>query len=226
MSMSRSYKWLGGIGYILLMIPFVNLVGYILVGIAWIMAGTDVKQGLFKATGIIMIITMVLSGVMIALFFPTITYLMSGLPFGEPSSFVPPRMFEEFFGAIGLFLILGAVMAVLGLIEWILELVSHFRAASVYNVKWFRRAGWMRIITVIIAIIVIAALIFLAFSTSFFTSFFTEPSGIFNLYTYMLALIIPGLLGLISIIFSAISFFSIPEIERESQRWYPPPPPP
>ncbi len=225
--MSRSYKWLGGIGYILLMIPFVNLVGYILVGIAWIMAGADVKQGLFKATGIIMIITMVLGGVMIALWFPTISYLMSGLSFGEPPSFVPPKMLEEFLGAIGLFLVLGAVMAVLGLVEWILELVSHFRAASVYNVKWFRRAGWMRIITIIIAIIVIAALIFLVFSTTFLTSFFTEPSGIFNIMSiYLLVLIVPGLLGLISIIFSAISFFSIPEVEREPRRWYPPPPPP
>lgn len=229
--MTKSYKWLGGIGYILLMIPFINLVGYILIGIAWIMAGADVKQGLFKAAGVVLIIIMVLSGAIIGLWLPIIYYLMSGLKFEGPSSIIPQKMFQELFGLfithsfgpLGLFLTLMGVIGVVGLVGWVLELVSHFRAASVYNVKWFKRAGWMRIITVIVAVIVIASLMFFAFSTAFLTEI---PSRIFNLMSiYLSTLVILGILGLISIVFSAISFFSIPEATREPEERYLPPPP-
>ena len=47
--MGRTYKWLGGIGYILMLIPYANFIGAILAAIAWIMMGSDTRQGIFKA---------------------------------------------------------------------------------------------------------------------------------------------------------------------------------
>ncbi|MCL7383113.1 MAG: hypothetical protein LZ172_02455 [Thaumarchaeota archaeon] len=224
--MTRSYKWLGGIGYILMLIPFANIVGFILVGIAWIMSGSDTRQGIFKATGILMLITMILTVVIIVSWFPIIGSLIAGLPLAEYPSVPPPGFFREFLRTIGLFLILVGITAVLAIVEWILELVSHFRAATVYNVKWFRRAGWMRIVTIIVAIIVIALFILSALSIGLSPAFFTTPSEILNLISlYMVGLIIPGILGLLSLIFSAISFFSIPEAAVERRPPYLPPPP-
>jgi len=206
--MTGSYKWLGGIGYILMLIPFANIVGFLLVGIAWVMAGSDTRQGIFKATGILMFITMILTAVIIASWLPMIGSLITGLPLGEYPSVPPPGLFQEFLRTIGLFLTVVGITAVLAIVEWVLELVSHFRAATVYNVKWFRRAGWMRIVTIIVAIIVIALFILLSLS----------------IQLYMVGLIIPVILGLLSLIFSAISFFSIPEAAIERRTSYLPPP--
>jgi len=206
--MTGSYKWLGGIGYILMLIPFANIVGFLLVGIAWIMAGSDTRQGIFKATGILMFITMILTVVIIASWLPMIGSLITGLPLGEYPSVPQPGLFQEFLRTIGLFLTVVGITAVLAIVEWVLELVSHFRAATVYNVKWFRRAGWMRIVTIIVAIIVIALFILLSLS----------------IQLYMVGLIIPVILGLLSLIFSAISFFSIPEAAIERRTSYLPPP--
>ena len=206
--MTGSYKWLGGIGYILMLIPFANIVGFLLVGIAWVMAGSDTRQGIFKATGILMFITMILTAVIIASWLPMIGSLITGLPLGEYPSVPQPGLFQEFLRTIGLFLTVVGITAVLAIVEWVLELVSHFRAATVYNVKWFRRAGWMRIVTIIVAIIVIALFILLSLS----------------IQLYMVGLIIPVILGLLSLIFSAISFFSIPEAAIERRTSYLPPP--
>lgn len=224
--MTRSYKWLGGIGYILLLIPFANIVGFILVGIAWIMAGSDTRQGIFKATGIVMFITMITSIALVALWFPMMGNLITGMPLDEYPSIPPPRLLEEFLGNIGLFLMVMGVVAVLAIVELILELVSHFRAAVLYNVKWFRRAGLMRIVTIIVAIIIIALFIISVTSMGFSPRFFATPSEILNLMgLYILGLIIPGILGLLSLIFSAVAFFSISEATHERRPSYLPPPP-
>lgn len=224
--MTRSYRWLGGIGYILMLIPLVSFVGFIITGIAWIMAGSDTKQGVFKATGVLMFINMILSITMLAIWFPLLQNLISGFSIDGYPSVPPPGLFTELLETFWLFILLVATAAVLGLVEWILELVSHFRAASIFNVKWFRRAGWMRIITVIVAVIVIISFVFIALSASFYMSFFTMPSDIFNILgIFMLGIAGIAILGLLSLIFSAVSFFSIPEAQRERAPPYLPPPP-
>ena len=53
--MSRTYKWLGGIGYILSFVPYVNFVSSILVAIAWILMGKDTREKVFTVLGILMI---------------------------------------------------------------------------------------------------------------------------------------------------------------------------
>lgn len=221
--MGRAYRWLGGIGYILCLIPLVNLVGLIMVAIAWIMMGKDAQQGVFKATGILMIVMMVLSAVSWVMLIPMMGFLgpITPLPGGPPPTAPPPGGFPNIFALLGGVLILAVIIAALGLATFILELISHFRAANVYGVAWFRRAGWMRIIALIITIIMIPVVILMApglVSPGM-------PSGMFfwGLGGMMGLLILPGIIALIAVIFSAIAFFSVPEIPPT---YYPPPPPP
>ncbi|MCL7384539.1 MAG: hypothetical protein LZ174_09660, partial [Thaumarchaeota archaeon] len=145
--MARSYRWLGGIGYILLLIPFISIVGLILAGIAWIMAGRDKKQGVFKATGILSITVTILTIILMASWLPMIGSLLTSMFSGRYPPIPSPRLFQESLWTIGLLLTVAVILTVVGIAGGVLELISHFRAAKIYGVKWFRRAGWMRIIT-------------------------------------------------------------------------------
>ncbi|MEN2974241.1 MAG: hypothetical protein ABDH32_01530 [Candidatus Caldarchaeales archaeon] len=223
--MGRGYRWLGGIGYILSLIPFVNIVGSILVGIGWIMAGNDTRNGIFKATGIVLLVTLILGIGLIGILFPFIGgVLMSGFMGLEPE--FSPRLFSNLLQSLGLFITLISGIAVLAIVGWVLELISHFRASKVYNVKWFGRAGWMRIISLIVAIIIVVFLV-TQISGLLGTLSFTDPRTILNtVFTSLSILIIPVILNLIAIIFSAISFFTIPETPVEESRKPPELPPP
>ena len=209
--MARSYRWLGGIGYILLLIPFTSIIGLILVGIAWMMAGRDVKQGIFKATGILSITITILTIILMASWLPMIGSLLTSMLSGRYPPIPSPRLLQESLWAIGLFLTVAVILTIVGIAGGVLELVSHFRAAKIYSVKWFRRAGWMRIITIIALAIVVGSL------TSSIISFRTillQPSGILNLIGfYTLGLAISMILTIVSLVFSAISFFMIPASE-------------
>lgn len=209
--MARSYRWLGGIGYILLLIPFISIIGLILVGIAWMMAGRDVKQGIFKATGILLITITILTIILMASWLPMIGSLLTSMLSGRYPPIPSPRLLQESLWAIGLFLTVAVILTIVGMAGGVLELVSHFRAAKIYSVKWFRRAGWMRIITIIALAIVVGSL------TSSIISFRTillQPSGILNLIGfYTLGLAISMILTIVSLVFSAISFFMIPASE-------------
>ena len=212
--MARSYRWLGGIGYILLLIPFISIVGLILAGIAWIMAGRDKKQGIFKATGILSITVTILTIILMASWLPMIGSLLTSMFSGRYPPIPSPRLFQESLWTIRLLLTVAVILTVVGIAGGVLELISHFRAAKIYDVKWFRRAGWMRIITIIALVVVIGSVIP---SIAFFPTILLQPSGILNLIGfYTLGLAISMILTIVSLIFSAISFFTIPEVASET----------
>lgn len=224
--MSRTYKWLGGIGYIFALIPYINFIGMILVAIAWIMMGGETRQGIFKATGVFIILSMILSVVMMVAF-------PLGIPgmFGGLTARPPPIGALQF---VGTMIAVMAIMMVIGLVTFILELVSHFRAAGIYYIKWFRYAGWMRIITVIVA--VIGTVVMFASIPGIFAG--APPSGIgpgfFGILMNILwPMIIAVVFALIAVIFSIIAFFSIPSTPAyqpapsyQPSPYQPPPPPP
>ncbi|RLI38443.1 hypothetical protein DRO64_11675, partial [Candidatus Bathyarchaeota archaeon] len=81
--MARAYKWLGGIGYILTFIPYVNFVAAILVAIAWIMMGKDTDQKLFTLTGILMILVFVFSIIFVGAIFAMAPGILAGIPMME-----------------------------------------------------------------------------------------------------------------------------------------------
>ncbi|MEM4281797.1 MAG: hypothetical protein QXQ70_03595 [Candidatus Caldarchaeum sp.] len=203
-------KILGGLGYIFLIIPVLNIIAPILVGIAWIQMGGRTRQTLFKATGILMIVSFILVIGVFAAFFTVLSPLISSALSGFTN--LSPTVLLTLMSAVGALVVVSIAAAVFGLVVFVLELVSHFRAADIYALNWFRRAAWMRIIAIILAMVVVAVVLAMATPT-------TLPAESFTASIFLLALIPVIIVGVLAPIFSAIAFFSLPE---ES---LPPPPP-
>lgn len=209
--MGEAYKWLGGIGYILAIIPYANFIGFILIAIAWILMGRGKKQTIFTATGVFMI----LSGILLA------ALLVSFLPLMSLATVPPPsQSFFNMFTMLGALIAIAIAVAVIALIAFILEIAAHFRAAKIFNVSWFKYAGWMRIIGVIVIVIAIVVLVAMIPTMAAISP---PPAGIpsspFGFFNVLMGIIWPfilvGVIFLLAEIFSIIAFFSIPS-ERES----------
>ncbi len=214
--MGEAYKWLGGIGYILALIPYANFIGFILIAIAWILMGRDKKQTIFTATGVFMI----LSGILLGVFFLAALPLMT---FAAVPPTTPSQPFN-IFAMLGALITILIAMAVVALIAFILEIIAHFRASGIFGVKWFKYAGWMRIAGIVMMIIAVGILI------AMIPSMMIPLSGgmtfsPFDLFGMLMGILWPfilvGVIFLLAEIFSIIAFFSIPSEEKT-----PPPPPP
>ena len=213
-SMERVYKWLGGIGYILTLIPYVNFIALILIAIAWIMMGRDTKQTLFTVTGILMIITFAMSIAAIGAMFTAIPGFIPGA--AQPPTGVPPTEFlKNILAFTGILVAIGLAMAVIGLAGLIAEIASHFRASKIFQNTWFKVGGWLKIASVIMAVIAIPIIILTTMSTpeAFRGALPSMMAGnIFALLMRMLwPLLIAIILGLLAAIFSIVAFFTIPE---------------
>lgn len=218
--MSESYKILGGIGYILSLIPFINFIGGILAGIGWLGLGKKTGDGVFKATGVLMIISSILGlGLLIAVF-----STMGAMPtVGSP---------EEIIGILaGLtvtLIIIGCVAAVIGIVMFILQVVSFFRAGKKFNNGAFKAAGWLSIIFVLLAIIGVVILIVAVFSIAGGAP--EEQLGLSLIGS--IGMIVLGLiLGVIVNILAAVGFFTLkvevaPPPPATYPYYQPPPPPP
>ncbi len=209
-------KILGGIGYILNLIPLVNFVAPILIGIAWIQMGGKTRITLFKATGAFYISTFILAVAVVAFLFGSLFDVFSMVSAGMGGQPLDPQLLEIMLGRLlGNFLailILGIVVAVIGFISFVLELAAHFRAGSVFNVRWFKAAAWLRIVLIIIGILIVGVLVVAATSSPL-----TPPTDLFTFTTiFPLLLVVVIIPGILAQIFSAIAFFTIPEL--------PPPP--
>ena len=207
-------KIVGGIGYILNLIPFVNFIAPILIGIAWIQMGGKARITLFRATGAFYLTSFILAIAVVAIFSSILLDIVGIIPAAVAGQGVDPSLAGGFlsrlFGMAFTGLILMIVLAIIGFITFILELAAHFRAGSAFGVGWFKAAAWLRIVLIIIVIISVGVLFLSLTSTPL-----TDPTVILSGFTLvLLAIIIPGILAQI---FSAIAFFTIPEV--------PPPPP-
>jgi len=212
--MGKAYKWLGGIGYILTLIPYANLAALILTAIAWIMMGRDTKQTLFTVTGILMIITFAMNIAALGAIFTAIPGIIPGV-MRQPTEIPPPEFLKETLAFAGIFVAIGVAAAAVGLASLIAEIASHFRASGIFQNTWFKVGGWLRIVTIIMVVIAIPIIIFTAMSIPG-TLKGVLPSmaarNIFALLVKMLwPLLIAWILGLLATIFSIIAFFTIPE---------------
>jgi len=212
--MGRAYKWLGGIGYILMLIPYVNFIALILIAIAWIMMGRDTKQTLFTVTGILMIIAFALSIAAVGAIFTAIPGLIPGA--ARPPTEVPPTEYlKRMFAFVGPLVAIGLAMAVIGLASLIAEIASHFRASGIFQNTWFKVGGWLRIATIIMIVIAIPIMIFTAMSIpgalkGVLPSMMAK--NVFMLFTSILwPILIAVILGLLATVFSIVAFFTIPE---------------
>lgn len=221
--MARTYKWLGGIGYILQFVPYVNAVSSILVAIAWILMGRDTKENIFTVLGILMLVMFALSIGFIA--WMILSLMAMGFTVGAmtmPGMMQPGQILGQLWGIIAFAIIILA----LALISFILDIVAHFRAGRIFDNRWFRLAGWMRIGLIIALVIAIPLIIFSIISAGpgILSSLpaptqFSFGAILSVLFSILWPLTIVFIVGLLAIIFSIIAFFTIPEEA-------PPPPPP
>ena len=212
--MGRAYKWLGGIGYILMLIPYANLAALILTAIAWIMMGRDTKQTLFTVTGILMIITFAMSIAAVGTIFTAIPGIIPGV-MRQPTEIPPPEFLKETLAFAGIFVAIGVAAAAVGLASLIAEIASHFRASKIFQSTWFKVGGWLRIATIIMIVIAIPIIIFTAMSIpgalkGVLPSMMAK--NVFMLFTSILwPMLIVLILGLLATVFSIVAFFTIPE---------------
>jgi uncharacterized spore protein YtfJ len=210
LNMVLSVKTLGGVGYVLALIPLVNVVSPILIGIAWLRMGSATGQGVFRRAGIFMIasfaVLIALLAMLSTLLLPLLGVIM-GFGAGDLSSILNAL---NLFGSSPLtFGLLGSAFALLGLalvavvvtiIAFVLELVSHFKAAGLFDNKWFRWGGWMRIVTVVLTVAVIGFMFAAGGSRS-----------LDAISASFLPIIPASIAGFLAVIFSVIAFFTLRE---------------
>lgn len=214
--MARTYKWLGGIGYILTFIPYVNFVSFILIAVAWIMMGRDTREKMLTALGILMIVLFAatISTVIIAFSFlwTFMPMMMPGFPM-QPGSEMGPMRLGSFIWVI---LIAVAILLALGIATVILDIIAHFRAGMIFDNKWFRIGGWLRIAVIISLAIAIPLIIISLASAGILGALGTIRPGAMPfhiLLSFLWPITIVAILSLLATIFSIIGFFTIPEEE-------------
>ena len=209
--MARAYKWIGGIGYALSFIPYVNLAAAILVAIAWIMMGIDTDQKLFTVTGILMIPVSYFSMIFAGGVFATASRILTDRG-------PPPRFLESILALPKVVIILASALtatALTALAAIIAEIISHFRASRIFQSTWFKVGGWLRVAGIIGLIIAVSMAVWSALQTGGTLAGMmlrTATEAVFGILMGMFwPLILFAILGILATIFSAIAFFTIPE---------------
>ncbi len=214
--MSRTYKWLGGIGYILSFIPYVNFVSSILIAVAWILMGKDTREKVFTVLGILMI-ALFAAGIALVVTIFTSVFMM--IPMGGigPSA----ELFERIGPLIGTLIAVGGIILGLVIAVFILDIIAHFRAAKIFDNKWFKLGGWLRI-GEIIALVIAIPLIIISIPSSGLGGLPSAPGapgfpmGILLSILWPLAIFL--IVALLATIFSIVAFFTIPEEEEAGRQ--------
>lgn len=218
--MARTYKWLGGIGYILEFVPYVSFISSILVAIAWILMGRDTREKIFTVLGVLMLV-MFISAIafIIWLFF---SFMMVAY-MAVPGALAPGGMsaaIGQILSQISSLIIAGLVIAGLAIAVFILDIIAHLRAGKIFDNKWFKIAGWMRVILIIAVVIAIPLTVFMILSAgpNLLSKMLMLPEFSYGaivplLLTIFWPLLIVLIFSLLATIFSIIAFFTIPEEE-------------
>lgn len=145
--MSGSYKWVGGVGYLLSLMPPINLVSWIVVAIAWILTGRNTRKKIFTATGALILVSTISGASLIAASFvvlPASLALLLQSRFGA----APAQLIQDMgqllvvFGPLALIMVTSAIAAL------VLEIASHFQAGKLFKNTWFKLAGLLRVATI------------------------------------------------------------------------------
>jgi len=219
--MARAYKWLGGIGYILEFIPYAGFISSILIAAAWILMGRDTRERVFTILGVLMLTTYILAiALIIWLILSFLSVAFVGAMAITPETMIMPRRMGEVFGKLFAWLlgvvVAGLVLAGLAIAVFILDIVAHFRAGKIFDNKWFKISGWVRIIMAITIMVAIPLTVFMIISAgpSMLPSIPFGPSygAILPFFlTIFWPILIVLVIGLLATIFSIIAFFTIPE---------------
>jgi len=122
------------------------------------------------------------------------------------------QLFARLLGVV----VAGLVLVGFAIAVFILDTIAHFRAGKIFDNRWFKIAGWMRIILAIAIVVVIPLAIFMIISAGpgvLSSILFGPPYGAILplLLTIFWSILIVLVIGLLATIFSIIAFFTIPE---------------
>ena len=202
--MARTYRWLGGIGYILGLIPYVSFISSILVAVAWIKMGRDTREKVFTALGVLLIALFAAGIIMAVAILMPILALSMGAPTPLP---IPPAAIGPFLGAL---ILVGFALLIMLIAAFILDIAAHFKAAKIFGNKWFKLGGWLRIGT-IIALVISIPLIVVSALLAGLGELALGGLSLGLLLSILWPLVIVVILSLLATIFSIMAFFTIPE---------------
>lgn len=134
-------KTILGIGYILAAIPYVNIIGILLVAIGWFTLGKERDRGLWKVTGILGIVSFIL---MIAAIAIATSIFFAAM--GSPAAI--ERALAAGIGSLAALIIAGIFIIIFG----ILQLICLWQFANVYDSKLVKIAVILYILTIIAAL--------------------------------------------------------------------------
>ncbi len=213
--MDKTIKYLGGIGYILLLVgPILSagsnvagglsLIGVILAAVAWILLGRNLNDRVMMANGIMMIVGPI-----------TIAVAMFGVLMAAVPTTNQPAMPKDSAPIIQALLSVAAMVVIIAIVCWILQVLSHFRAGGKLGISPFKYSAYCQII---VFVLVILAIIWLFGNISAIIPQLQaqatkpDPKLFFKIFGPVFGLIaLGGLLGIISNVLSAVAFFSIKE---------------
>lgn len=151
-------KTLLGVAYILLSIPYVNILGMFLVPIGWVVEGRARKRGLWTATGVVGLISVIL---VIAGIASILGVLFSAMG-AEPSPMYGPGMegisnLETLISHVGIVSLgLIAVGLIMGVVYFFMMLVSLFQAGGFYRSTLIKVGAVLYVLVLVLMIASVA----------------------------------------------------------------------
>jgi len=216
--MDKAVKYLGGIGYLLVIIaPFfavrpsialvfdaLAFVGILLVAIAWIMLGRELGDNVMLANGIMMILAPIVS---VGLLFGVIFTML------PKTNYQPPTLPPNPMAFLKTLMIVVAIILVIGFVSWLLHVLSLLRAGNKLGKSPFRYAAYCQIASFVIGIIGLALMIngVLSVAPLLQTQLIhPSPMMLYRIFgTSFVVLMIGGFVGFVSYVLACVGFFSI-----------------
>lgn len=196
----EKYRWFGGIGYILLIVPYVNVASWALAGLGWLLLGRRFDQRLFRATGALMLVMSPLQAIGLIALLPLLA--------------TPPHTSTTMFGELSpaaLIPILGValIVVIIAIMLLVFEILSHFRAAALFRSRWFNIAGWLRILTIIVALVALPLTFIAVLKAMIAMGGIPEQLSVELAFSMFWPLIAAVSAGITSCITSAIAFIRL-----------------
>jgi len=215
--MDKTVKYLGGIGYLLLVVApllsiglrlldFLGALGVILVAVAWILLGRVLDDRVMLANGIMMIVTPIVS---LILLFGVIATML------PKTNLQPPTLPPNPMGFLKVLMVVVAIIIVIGFVEWILHLLSLLRAGNKLKINLFKYSAYCQIASFVVFILGFALMVnsVLSIAPLIQTQMMKpNPMLLYKIFgTAFIVLAIGGILGIISNVLAAVGFFSLEE---------------
>ncbi len=203
-----------GISYILQGIPYVNILGFILVPIAWLVEGFREHKGLWIGTGISGLVSLglIIAGVVNVVRALHLSKLMRFSAMGSlPANTLPENITNIIHGGnpamlSSLLIIVAGLL--LGFMYFILMLISVFQAGSMYSSTTLKVGGVIYVVTAVLVGLVIGIAL-MSFATS--PPFPHPPQTLISIGAIYITSIVSALLALAASIVIGVGFLVIRE---------------